>query len=438
MPAGFDAAIWRMVSLAMRRILVGLTAITVSLGWLQLAPAFGFPVTAPAAMLDRLLGAHREAGLAGWALLLVGELALTAGYFLIVEGRTHGAVAPFAYAVGAWLLTGAVLMPVIGLLQGSPLAGEPPAMHANFFMLSLGLGAAAEALIGWLLFGAVLAGGRSLEVSPKVFGLALAASALAAAIALSVPALVARTNSNTVVEGRVPSLPAGAAFISVLELPQAPGAVLGPHNHIGGFVLDISGTATMAIKNKGVIDVGPGGAVFTALNLVHDHENRAAVPLAIALALVLLGLTAWLVARRGRPAAPLLTAVLLVAGTVATVDPLMNHWYFIGVRPAAARGAAMLVPAAHRTYESANLVGLQSGPYVERLTHRTLGAGESVRFSGAAAIVVLDGQASVTTGGRTIDLSAQSGVTIAAGEQTSVRAGSGAARLLVVELLPGV
>ncbi|MDQ2943978.1 MAG: hypothetical protein M3R21_09970, partial [Candidatus Dormibacteraeota bacterium] len=195
--------------------------------------------------------------------------------------------------------------------------------------------------------------------------------------------------------------------------------------------------ATIAIDGKGVTDLGAGDAIFTALNLVHDHENRAAVPLAIALALVLVGLTAWLVARRGRPAAPLLTAVLLVAGTAATVDPLMNHWYFIGVRPAAARGAAMLVPAAQRTYESANLVGLQSGPYVERLTHRTLGAGESVRFSGAAAIVILDGQASVTTGGRTTDLSARSGVTIAAGEQASVRAGSGAARLLVVELLPG-
>jgi quercetin dioxygenase-like cupin family protein len=421
----------------MRRILVGLTAIVVSLGWLQLAPAFGFPVTAPAAMLDRLLGAHREAGLAGWALLLVGELALTAGYFLIVEHRTQSAVAPFAYGVGAWLLTGAILMPVIGLLQGGPPALDPLAMHANFFMLNLGLGAAAEALIGWLLFGAVLAGGRNLQVSPKVFGVAVGAAALAAAITLSVPALVARTNSNTVVEGRVPSLPAGPAFISVLELPQAPGAVLGPHNHIGGFVLDISGIATMAVKDKGVIDVGPGDAAFTAFNLVHDHENRAAVPLAIVLALVLLGLTAWLVASLGRRAAVVLTAALLVAGTIATIDPFLNHWYFVGVRPAAARGAGMLVPAAHRTFESQNLSGLASGPYLERLTHRALGPGESVRFNGPAAIVLLDGQASITSGGRTTDLSAESGVTVAGGDEASVRAGSGSARVLVFELVRG-
>jgi quercetin dioxygenase-like cupin family protein len=422
----------------MRRILVGLTAIAVSLGWLQLAPAFGFPVTAPAAMFDRLLGAHREAGLPGWAILLVGELALTAGYFLIVKGRTHGSVAPFAYAVGAWLVTGAVLMPLIGLVEGTPAASDPLAMHANFFMLNLGLGAAAESLIGWLLFGAVLAGGRNLQVNPKVFGVAVGAAALAGAVALAVPGLVARTDANTVVEGRVPSLPAGAAFISVLELPQPPGAVLAPHPpHIGGFVLDVSGTATMAVKGTGVIDAGPGDAVFLVVNVVHDHENRAAVPLAISLAILLLGLTVWLVARRGRRPAVLLIAVLLFGGTVATVDPLMNHWYFIGVRPAAAHGAGMPVPAAHRTFESQDLGGLGGSPYLERLTHRTLGSGESVQFNGPAAIVVLDGQASVMAGGRTTDLSAESGATVAAGDQATVRAGSGSARVLVFELVRG-
>src|SRR2546422_5145307 len=102
-----------MVSANMRRLLVGAAAIAANLGWLQLAPAFGFPVTAPAGMLDRMLGASREASPAGWALLLLGEFAFVAGYFFLVEGRTHWAVGPFAYAVGGWLLTGAVLMPVI-------------------------------------------------------------------------------------------------------------------------------------------------------------------------------------------------------------------------------------------------------------------------------------------------------------------------------------
>jgi quercetin dioxygenase-like cupin family protein len=427
-----------MVSLAMRRVLVGLTAIAVALGWLQLAPAFGFPVTAPAAMLDRMLGAHREAGLAGWVLLLLGELAFVAGYFLLVEGRTHRAFVPFAYGVGAWLLTGAVLMPLIGLVQGAPPAGDATndPMRANFFMLNLGLGAAAEALIGWLLFGAVLAAGRTLEVRPRAFFLAVGAAVLAGAIAFSAPALAARAGPGRVVEGRLAALPAGPVFISVLELPQPPGAVLGPHKHPAGFVFDVSGMATMAIDGRGIVNIGPGDAFFLTPLQPHDHENPAAVPLAIALALILVGLSAVLVVRRTRPAAVLLTAALLVAGTVATVDPLMNHWYFVAVRQDSQRGAVMPVPAGHRTYESQNLKGLKTGAYVEWLTDRTLRSGESARFTGPAAIVILDGQASVTNGGRTSDLSAQAGVTIAGGEEASIRVGSGGARVLVVELLP--
>ncbi|TMF19237.1 MAG: hypothetical protein E6I36_12760 [Chloroflexi bacterium] len=155
----------------MRRVLVGAAAIVTSLGWLQLAAAFGFPVTAPAAMLDRMLGAQREAGPAGWVLLLLGEAALAAAYFLVVEPRTRGVVAPIAYGLGAWLLSGAVLMPIVGLIQGAPPAGDAPndPMRATFFMLNLGPGAAVESLVAWLLFGAVLAAGRTLDVRPRVF-----------------------------------------------------------------------------------------------------------------------------------------------------------------------------------------------------------------------------------------------------------------------------
>jgi quercetin dioxygenase-like cupin family protein len=309
-------------------------------------------------------------------------------------------------------------------------------MRANFFMLNLGLGAAAEALIGWLLFGAVLAAGRMLEVRPRAFLLGVGSAALVGAIAFSVPVVLARAGPGRVVEGRLAALPAGPVFISVLELPQPPGAVLGPHKHVGGFVLDLSGTASMVIPGRSAIDLGPGDAVFVAAQQLHDHGNRAVVPLAIALALVLVGLSVVIVVRRGRPSALVLTMALLIAGTVATIDPLMNHWYFIAVRPEAARGGVMPVPAGHRTYESQNLKGLQSGAYVERMTDRTFGSGESARFTGPGAIIVLDGQASVTSGGQTSDLSAQSGLTIGGGDEASVRVTSGSARVLVVELLP--
>jgi len=409
-----------------------------ALGWLQLTPAFGAPVTAPAGMLDRMLGADREAGPAGWALLLLGEAAFVAIYFLAVERRSPGPLAPLAFAIGAWLVSGAIVMPLVGLLQGAPppgdLANDP--MRANFFMLNLGIGAAATALIGWLLFVAVLAAGRTLTVGRTAFSVAVGVAVVAAAVALAAPALAAGAGARRSGEGRVAALPTPPVFISVLELPQPPGAVLGPHNHVAGFVADVSGTATMAIAGN-VVDVGPGDAFFIGDLLPHDHENRAAVPFAIALTVLLVGLTIAVVLRRGRRFAVALTATLLIAGTVATIDPLMNHWYFIAVRGAAARGGVMPVPAGHRTYESENLTGLASGPQQERLTDQRLAAGASTRVTGPAAIVVLDGQVSVTVDGRQNNLAAQAGATIAGGTDATVQSGSGGARVLVVQLLPG-
>jgi hypothetical protein len=421
----------------MGRVLVGMAATAAALGWLQLAPAFGLPVTAPAGMLDRTLGANREASFAGWALLLFGLAAFVAVYFLVVDRWARGPLAPVAFAIGAWLVSGAVLMPLVGLLQGAPPPGDPAAnpMRANFFMLNLGPWAAAEALIAWLLFGDVLAAGSRLKVGPVAFGLAVGAAVLAGAIAWAAPALAAGAGSDRVVD-RVAALPAGPMFISVLELPQPPGARLGPHQHVAGFVVDVSGTATIAIA-AAVVDVGPGDAFFTADRQVHDHQNRAAVPFGIALALVVVGLTVALVLRHeGRPAVALMAALVTV-GTVATVDPLMNHWYFVAVRPVADRGAVMPVPAGHRTYESENLTALASAPYLERLTNKRLGSGESARFAGPAAIVVLDGQASVIVDGHQVILSAQAGTTIAGGTEGTVQSASGGARVLVLQLLPG-
>jgi hypothetical protein len=387
-------------------------------------------------MLERMLGPNREPGLAGWALLLLGQAAFAALILLVVEHRRRVALTSLASAVSAWLITGALLMPLIGVAQGVAPAGTAAAMQATFFMLNLGPGAAAEALVGWLLFGAVIAGGSLLEVTRRSFTLAVGAAAVAALIAFSAPVLGAQAGSGRVVEGRI-DVPSTPVFISVLELPQPAGDALVPHPpHIAGFVVDAWGTATMVIAGTKV-DVGAGETIFLPNQILHDHENRAAVPVAIALALFVVGLSVALVLLRGRGPAVALMAALLVVGTVATVNPLMNHWYFVGVRVAAQRGGAMPVPAGHRTYESENLTGLASGPYVEHLTHRRLASGESVRVVGPAAIVVLDGQASIVVGGRSTGLSAQSGVTITGGTEAMIQSGSGNPRVLVVELLPG-
>jgi quercetin dioxygenase-like cupin family protein len=330
-------------------------------------------------------------------------------------------------------------MPVIALIQGAAPAGDTASdpMRATFFMLNLGPGAAVESLVAWLLLGAVLAAGRNLDVRRRDFYVVGGAVALAGVLAFAFPIAMMRTNGTSVVEGNVVALPPGPVFISVLELPQPAGAVLGPHAHIPGFVLDVAGTATMAIAGRGMVEVRPGDAVFTANLQSHDHENRAAVPAAIVLAVLLVGLTASLLAGFLRRRAISLMAALLVLGVVATIDPLMNHWYFVGIRPAAARGAVMPVPAGHRTYESQNLTGLAAGAHTERLTYRWLASGESAGITGPAAIIVLDGQASVTVGGGTTGLSAQSGFTIAGGADAAVQAGSQGARVLVIQVLPG-
>ena len=265
--------------------------------------------------------------------------------------------------------------------------------------------------------------------------LAVGAAAVAALMAFAAPVLGAQAGSGRVVEGRI-DVPPTPVFISVLELPQPAGDALVPHPpHIAGFVVDAWGTATMVVAGTKV-DVGPGETVFLPNQILHDHENRAAVPFAIALALFVVGLSVALVFLRGRVLAVALMAAVLVVGTVATINPLMNHWYFVGVRLTAQRGGAMPVPAGHRTYESENLTGLASGPYEEHLTHRRLASGESVRVVGPAAIVVLDGQASIVADGLTTGLSAQSGTTIAGGKEATVQAGSGGSRVLVVEVLP--
>ena len=98
----------------------------------------------------------------------------------------------------------------------------------------------------------------------------------------------------------------------------------------------------------------------------------------------------------------------------------------------------MLVPAAHRTFESENLTGLAAGTHTERLSYRWLASGETARFSGPAAIVVLDGQGSITVGGRATTLSARSGFTIAGSADATLQAGSQGARILILEVLPGV
>src|SRR5437773_2106982 len=73
-----------------------------------------------------------------------------------------GLVPALRFAVAVWLVAGAVVMPLMGALAGP--AAPADAMRGSFMMLHLGPLAAVSALIGRLLYGAVLGSSTSMRM----------------------------------------------------------------------------------------------------------------------------------------------------------------------------------------------------------------------------------------------------------------------------------
>jgi hypothetical protein len=130
-------------------------------------------------MLNLALRTDHE-GAIGWAVLIAGLTGLAAGYLLAATGGlwrpalSSGAL----YGLALWLLTGAVLMPVMDLVsqdqsaaaaQGLGRMAEttdgslPSPMRETFMMLHLGILAPIGALIAWLLFGGLLGATSSIR-----------------------------------------------------------------------------------------------------------------------------------------------------------------------------------------------------------------------------------------------------------------------------------
>ena len=135
----------------------GAAAIAVWLGWLFVSPTFGFPTTAPAAMFDRFLPVTGS-GWLGWAVLLAGEAALVVLYVAGVTSRRlpRGLRFGLLYGAAVWLITGAVVMPLMALAApAAAMMAEDP-MRTSFMMLHLGPLAPLNALLGRLVYGALL------------------------------------------------------------------------------------------------------------------------------------------------------------------------------------------------------------------------------------------------------------------------------------------
>jgi hypothetical protein len=419
--------------------LLGLVGAVVGwLGWFEIAPALGFPTIGPAAMLNRVFVPKSDPGIwVGWVLLALGLLVVVALYLL---GAARGWFQPgplsgLLFALAAWAIGGMVLMVVIGHISppaaapaappGPPIPTTPDPMHATFMMLHLGALAPVEALAAWLLLGAVVGaaavpseGERKTRavrggVVPAGGLLALAATlTLGAWISLYVATAIgqgsAGTQTRVLATGPAKALPQGDVFVSVIELPQASGATLGPHGHVPGFAYVLRGQETIPFPGGPTMELNSGQGGFMGGLAIHSHENRkdrapAALLAAglLALGLVLLGISLMKFAAH-RATMPALIGLLIVAGAVALWNPWANGWLFIGVRPEGARGGVMPLPNASRVYESPDLVGLSPGPYTESLRLITVpadGLATVQREPGAEMFLVLRGQAGVRLNG---------------------------------------
>jgi adenylate cyclase len=143
-----------------------LVATATWIGWLAVAPGIGFPRVAPAMMLQRVIPG--SGGTLGWIVLVAGLIALGFGYAIATTRGIAGGVATgAAYGVLLWLLSGAVLMPLMELLEPASGAAASPPMadmavkaeetsRTSFMMLHRGALAPAGAFLAWLLFGSIL------------------------------------------------------------------------------------------------------------------------------------------------------------------------------------------------------------------------------------------------------------------------------------------
>ena len=152
----------------MERLLGAAAAIVTWAGWLAISPALGFPILGTAAMINRAFfklipdAGHQPNFWLGWSILIAGLAGAIALFFFLERRRLvrPGIRTGLIYGVLLWLVVGAVVMPVFGIVEAKPppAPGFQPAdpMQATFMMYTLGPGAAVAALIAWLLFGAIL------------------------------------------------------------------------------------------------------------------------------------------------------------------------------------------------------------------------------------------------------------------------------------------
>ncbi len=460
------------------RVLGAFAAALAWLGWLTICPALGFPTLATAAMLNRVLVPGEDPGFwLGWALLLIGLASAVLLYWVAADrGRIRPSIASgLVYGAIGWLLAGAVVMPILGLISPAPTTTTPAAltppdpMQGSFMMLQLGVAAPIAALVAWLVFGAVLgatassrhgdqsapaldasaSGGSGatrarlvLVLGPVVAIVTLAVIAFAVTRLSATPSRPSATGTQTIATQPLQTLPKGPDFVSILELSQGRGATLGAHVHpYSGIAYSLKGVATIAFVAGQTIQVPPGEAGFIGAGQPHSHLNAddrlasAAIALLIVVLAVLVCLIGFRRGGRGGLILPAGLVLLITVGALGTLDPWANDWLFISVRSATGRGSPMPLPTASRKYESPDIGSLAAGPYMETLDLVTVAPGTGateIGSAGATTLFVLDGRIAVQPpGGSPTQIGPSGSTLVQPGASVQVvNAGDGAAHFL--------
>jgi len=199
--------------------------------------------------------------------------------------------------------------------------------------------------------------------------------------------------STVLASGKLDSIPAGALFVNYVDLPQAAGGSI-KHQHIAGFVYAVQGTHQMDVDGAATVMIQPGKAAFIGAAVMHGHVNP---------------------------------------GTSA------NDWWFIGLRPAASRPLAIIVPGQKELYTTGDLTQIAAGSYTETLTDNRLGGMGVDRQSGPSlrVLFVLDGSLTVSgDAGMTGVVSAGQGAYSLPGANLVLTAGSAGGRYLMFTLTP--
>lgn len=159
-------------------------------GWFALAPAIGLPDISPAGVINTVIsdGADPTAP-AGWILTALGLMIATTIYVVAARRSAFkpGLSSGLLYGAALWLFVGVVLMPLLQIVAGPDFASgmsSAPAMmplEPSFMMAGRGLLAPLEALVGWLVFGAVV--GIGAQVKEGTFSLPTLNKRVAAVVA---------------------------------------------------------------------------------------------------------------------------------------------------------------------------------------------------------------------------------------------------------------